>query len=197
MNENKNNRLKHRARRIRLHPERSHIPHRQSLLQEALHSALGGLMQAQARHQKSQEDIAALRVQLRDAREVSEGLRRRYKRESDQHQQSGAKGFIEALLPVLDGFDQAIASAESSHDADGILEGMRAIVQLFEKALDSQGVQKIDAAGKEFDPNFHEALAVEKTEDVPANTVVDVLQNGYRLNERLVRPARVRIAQKP
>lgn len=104
---------------------------------------------------------------------------------------------IKELLPVLDNLQLALRHAESTDDHKGIHEGVRMTLSEFMKVLEKAGVKSVEAVGKKFDPNFHEAFYQEEHEDVEPDTVVSELQKGYLLNDRLIRPSRVGVSKKP
>ena len=103
---------------------------------------------------------------------------------------------IGKLLGVLDDFDRALESVPA--DArDPWIEGVKLVERKLRNVLESEGVTQIDAIGQPFDPNLHEAVAHEETPDHPDNEVIGEVQRGYRLHDRLIRPALVRVANNP
>ena len=103
---------------------------------------------------------------------------------------------IGKLLGVLDDFDRALESVPT--DArDPWIEGVTLVERKLRNVLESEGVTQIDAIGQPFDPNLHEAVAHEETPDHPDNEVIGEVQRGYRLHDRLIRPALVRVANNP
>lgn len=99
---------------------------------------------------------------------------------------------IELLLPVIDNFERAIDAPCSDEEYH---KGMKMILEQLEGILEKQNVSVIDALGKPFDPNIHQAIKREEaTEEFPENTVCEVFQKGYMLGERLIRPAMVAVA---
>jgi molecular chaperone GrpE len=109
----------------------------------------------------------------------------------------GNEVLIKELMPVIDNLERAIEHAGQSQEATGIVEGVQITLNEFHKVLERSGVERIDAMGKQFDPNFHEALFQEEKEDVEPDTVTSELQKGYTLNGRLLRPSRVSVSKKP
>jgi len=106
---------------------------------------------------------------------------------------AGMKGdIVKRILPILDDLERALQNRPAGESwADGIA----LIVRKFQTLLENEGVKKIDAEGAEFDPNFHEAISHEPSEEVESGHVIEVVQNGYILGERVIRPALVRVAQ--
>lgn len=109
----------------------------------------------------------------------------------------GNEVLIKELIPVIDNLERAIDHADKTEDGKGIVEGVQITLNEFLKVLERSGVERVDAVGKKFDPNFHEALFQEEREDMESDTVISELQKGYTLNGRLLRPARVSVSKKP
>jgi len=132
---------------------------------------------------------------LRAAAEL-ENVRKRAAREVANARQYGAEGLAGSLLPVLDSLELGLASADKA-DAATLIEGQRATLRLLVKALEGAGITEVDPAGQPFDPEQHEAMATQPSADQEPDTVVAVVQKGYLLNGRLLRPARVIVARAP
>lgn len=121
-----------------------------------------------------------------------EALRRRVEREREAHERQAAARLIERLLPVLDNFERALGGAQA-------LPGPRfrdGIALIFRQLLDElrkEGLTAVDTVGEPFDPTLHEAVATEHASDLPPHTVVEELQRGYLLHDRLLRPALVKV----
>ncbi|MGD9576656.1 MAG: nucleotide exchange factor GrpE [Syntrophorhabdus sp.] len=109
----------------------------------------------------------------------------------------GNEVLIKELIPVIDNLERAIDHAGKSEEAKGIVEGIQITLNEFLKVLERSGVERIDAMGKKFDPNFHEALFQEDREDMEPDMVTSVILKGYTLNGRLLRPSRVSVSKKP
>jgi molecular chaperone GrpE len=109
----------------------------------------------------------------------------------------GNEVLIRELLPVLDNLERALDHASKTEDFKGIHEGVKIVLNEFLKVLERSGIEKVDAIGKKFDPNFHEAFMQEEKDDIDADTVVSEMQKGYILNGRLLRPSMVTISKKP
>lgn len=123
-----------------------------------------------------------------------------FKRRTDEERsaigQMGTTLLISKLLGVLDDFDRALASAPpDAHDS--WLDGVRLVERKLRGVLEAEGVTPIEALGEAFDPNLHEAVVHEPTTDHPDNTVIAELQRGYRLNDRVLRPSMVKVANNP
>ena len=101
------------------------------------------------------------------------------------------------ILPIVDNLDRAMASLDEGHDPEKVKKGLHIAQEELHQVLEQHGVQVVKSVGLPFDPEFHEAVAVAgDAGDVVDGTIVDEIQRGYLLNGRLLRPSRVRIAQK-
>jgi len=119
-----------------------------------------------------------------------DNLRKRSAREIDAARKFGAERLAQALLPVRDSLEAGLAAAETTgHGA--LFEGQRATLRLLEDAFTATGIREIDPKGLPFDPNKHEALSSLPAANAQPNTVLEVVQKGYELNERLLRAAKV------
>lgn len=123
-----------------------------------------------------------------------------YKRRTDEERNAvgefGKAVLITKLLGVLDDFDRALESVpEEAHE--GWVEGIRLVERKLRGVLESEGVTQIEALGQPFDPNLHEAVVYEETTEYPDNLVTAELQRGYRLRDRVIRPALVKVANNP
>jgi molecular chaperone GrpE len=125
-----------------------------------------------------------------------ENYRKRVAREVENARQYGAERLASGLLPVLDSLELGLANADRA-DAATLAEGQKGTLKLLVKALEEAGIAEIDPTGQAFDPERHEAMAMQPTAEQPPDTVVTVAQKGYALNGRLLRPARVIVARAP
>ena len=120
-----------------------------------------------------------------------ENFRKRAEREKSDFRRYAVAESMRELLPVLDNFDRALEHAESGDDFH---KGVLLIYKQLSDALQKSGLRTIDEAGVRFDPNIHEAVIREEDASVPSQTVTGVLQKGYFLHDRLLRPALVKVA---
>jgi molecular chaperone GrpE len=125
-----------------------------------------------------------------------ENYKKRARQEQLETIQYGSKELILRLLPVLDDFHRVLEHAPSGVD-EGWLKGLVLTLGALEEVLQSQGVTPIEAVGAPFDPSLHEAIGHEESAEHPEDTVVSELRRGYRLHDRVVRPALVRVARPP
>jgi molecular chaperone GrpE len=119
-----------------------------------------------------------------------DNVRRRMEREVANAHKYGAEKLISALLPIVDSLEQALQLAEKSGDS-AMHEGLELTMRLFTDVLQKFDVTLIDPMGEAFDPQQHEAMAMQPAADVAPNTIIAVFQKGYKLNDRVIRPARV------
>jgi molecular chaperone GrpE (heat shock protein) len=131
---------------------------------------------------------------LRRLRADYDNLRKRVARERDDFQLQANSGLIEGLLPVLDNFERALRVEFTAGIDEAFRDGMVMIYGQFNEALREQGLRRIEALGKPFDPNLHDAVATDADADAPANTVVEEYQRGYLFQNRVLRPALVKVS---
>jgi molecular chaperone GrpE len=135
---------------------------------------------------------------LRTAADL-ENFKKRAARERIEAAQAAAAALIQKILPVLDHFEMAQTAAQTAQDDKlaSLQSGVAMIQQQLKNTLAESGLEEIDASGKPFDPTWHEAVAQQETADVPEGHVVQQLRKGYKLRDRLLRPATVIVAKKP
>ncbi|MCD6153565.1 MAG: nucleotide exchange factor GrpE [Syntrophobacterales bacterium] len=107
----------------------------------------------------------------------------------------GNERLIKDILPIVDSLERALDHAYNSEDFDAFVEGLKLIYDKILVSLKKHGVERIDAAGKDFDPNFHEAMSQVETEEFEDNKIVEEFEKGYLLNGRLLRPVKVSISK--
>lgn len=138
---------------------------------------------------------------LRVAAEI-ENLRKRGARELENARKYGLERLAQALLPVRDSLEAGVAAADDSDAADNtdvesLREGKRATLRLLDAALEQAGVAEFDPEGEPFDPARHEAMTMQPSATAEPNTVLTVIQKGYLIHDRLLRPARVIVSEAP
>ena len=156
-------------------------------------------------------DVASLRAALEAAREEArrshdrwlreradlENLKKRVAREREEAVRFGNEALLRDLLPVVDNLERAVEHAQSGGDGQPLIEGVALVLKGLRDVLERHGVTRVPAQGARFDPAHHEAVAhVESAEHEP-HSVMAEHQPGYRLNERLLRPALVTVAKAP
>ncbi|MEB2332862.1 MAG: nucleotide exchange factor GrpE [Anaerolineaceae bacterium] len=121
-----------------------------------------------------------------------QNYKKRIERDNELMYASMKSDIVKKILPVLDDLERAIQNRPAD-DAWGL--GIDLILRKFQNILQAEGIKRIEATGAEFDPNFHEAISHEPSDEVESHHVIEVVQNGYTLGERVIRPALVRVAQ--
>lgn len=145
---------------------------------------------------KKKAELADERLdQLMRARAEFENIKKRMNREKEEFLKFANDELLSELLPILDNFRRALDNSDESHNLKDVLKGIELIDRQLEDKLKEFGLEPVEAEGKKFDPHFHEAVAHEETDKYPENTVTEVLQRGYTLNGRLLRPAVVKVAK--
>jgi molecular chaperone GrpE len=125
------------------------------------------------------------------ARADLENYRKRMQREMEEDRKYAAAPMLRALLPGLDGLQRAIKAAGAAKSADELIAGVEMVAKQFDAELAQVGVKPIDAVGRPFDPNLHEAISQRPSPDHPPMTVLDEVERGYTLHDRVVRPTKV------
>ena len=128
-----------------------------------------------------------------------DNFKKRAAREKIEAAQYANFSLLQKVLPVLDNFEMALAAAQSAKDDKlaSLQSGVLMIQQQLKSALTETGLEEIDAAGKLFDPNFHEAVSEQESADIAEGHVLQQLRKGYKFKDRLLRPATVIVAKKP
>ena len=152
-----------------------------------------------------EQRIAELEARVKEShdkhlRAVAEldNVRKRGRKEAEEAKLEAQSRVLREMLPVIDNLERAVAHAVQSGDgATGVVEGLRLVLRQFAQAFERCNVHPVEAKGQPFDPNQHEAVSQVETADAPAGSVVEVLQTGYRIGERLLRPALVVVAKAP
>lgn len=144
----------------------------------------------------AQVEIAKLNDQLLRQMAEFDNYRKRTLKEKTELILNGGEKVITALLPVLDDFDRAMQNMDKTDDVATLKEGVELILQKLTKTLGSQGLKRMETAEKAFDTDFHEAIAlVPVAEEEKKNQIIDCVQPGYLLNEKVIRHAKVVVGQ--
>ncbi|HOP85109.1 MAG TPA: nucleotide exchange factor GrpE [Syntrophorhabdaceae bacterium] len=160
---------------------------------------------------KKDEQLEELTRQLQEKEEVIKTLQERllylqadfenFKKLKNKEKQDllkfGNEVLIKELLPVIDNLERALDHSLKTNDYKGIHEGVSLVLNEFLRVLERAGLSRVEAVGKKFDPNLHEAFYQEERDDVESDIVLSELQKGYMLNGRLIRPAMVTVSKKP
>ncbi|HET7628405.1 MAG TPA: nucleotide exchange factor GrpE [Bacillales bacterium] len=124
-----------------------------------------------------------------------DNFRRRTREEKAADAKYRSQKLAEKLLPVIDNFDRALNVQAETEDAKSLKQGMEIVHRQLNDVLGQENIQEIEAEGKPFDPQYHQAVMQVEDENHEPNTVVEVMQKGYVLNDRVLRPAMVKVTQ--
>lgn len=147
--------------------------------EEKLRSAMSDLEELKDRHRRKLAEF--------------ENMRKRTEREKSDYLRSALGRFVGDFLTISDDFDRALAHATPEEVASDFGQGVSLIQRKLEELWKKYGLVEVDTSGP-FDPNVHEAVATELSDDLPKDTILDVLRKGYLLNDKLIRPALVKVS---
>jgi molecular chaperone GrpE len=148
-----------------------------------------------AAEQKIQEVQARFEQLRRQLQSETDETRQRLNKAADERAHREKGNFITALLPVLDNLQRATEAAESGASAEDVAEGVRRTAVSFENALAAAGVEPIESVGEQFNPELHEAVETAEVEPKDDGKVLAEYARGYKIGERLLRPARVKVGR--
>ena len=150
----------------------------------------------------SQDQFAQLKAELSKYKDVAlrsvadlDNYRKRMAREKDDAIRYANSNFLERLIPILDNFELGLQAAKAGGSQSAVQDGLMMVFKQLQDFLTSCGVETIDATGQHFDPNVHEAIAQEQNAEVAEGFVIRQLRKGYKLKDRLIRPANVVVSK--
>lgn len=146
------------------------------------------LAQAQTEAESLKEHVKAVSAEF-------ENFRRRQQEEQKRRQVLMKEDMFRELLPLVDNLDRSLDAAKQSQQFDALVKGVDLIRRGFERLLENNEVTTIPTEGVAFDPALHEAMMVEERDDVPDQSIVQELQRGYKLGDRVLRPSMVKVAR--
>lgn len=158
------------------------------LIHEQIEHLEAALQEAESKKDENWDKLLRAMAEL-------ENVKRRAERDVSSAHKYALNRFIEELIPVLDSLDQALLSC--SDDFKSMREGIEMTQKMFMDKLQKFGVKILNPLNEMFDANLHEAMMMEPSSEAPVNSVLTVIQKGYKLHDRLIRPARVIVAQAP
>ena len=145
--------------------------------------------------QKAEVDSKNSHDRLLRATAEFDNYKKRSERELGEFRKFANERLIKDLLPVMDNLERAVESSTKEDASSGIIEGVEMTLKEIYKVLENFNLKCLESEGKVFDPNFHQAVLQEETDDYAENTVIKVMQKGYILHDRLIRPAMVVVAK--
>jgi molecular chaperone GrpE len=147
--------------------------------------------------EQARTELKNVRDQLLRTAADFDNFRKRTRREMADVQKQAREDFLRDLLPVFDNLERATQHAQGTTDVAGLAQGIEMVMRMFHDTLGRLGVERVGAMGMSFDPALHEAIQQVETADHPPGTVTAEVQPGYRLGDRLIRPALVIVAKAP
>ena len=145
----------------------------------------------------AEQDLIRHRDAMLRMQAEMENLRKRLARDAEKSRKFALERIMKDLLQVRDSMERGLDMADESATVESLREGQELTLKMLAKVLQDNDLEVIEPLGQPFDPEWHEAMTVLPSEDVEENTVLEVLQKGYRLHDRLIRPARVVVSRKP
>lgn len=174
------------------------------VLDAALESVTAEVQSKPKIHTPGDKKSADLEQQVREANDRAlrshaelENFRKRSQRELIEERRYAIVPFAKDLLAVVDNLERAIEAAQKSPDASGLLEGVKMVSTQLDTILKQHDCVRIETVGATFDPNFHQAIGQEPSHEHPAGTVSRAFQSGYKLHDRVIRPATVFVSTGP
>ncbi len=145
----------------------------------------------------AQAEVAKLKDMMVREQAETQNVRKRVQRDVENARKFALEKFVGELLPIMDNLERAMAAAGEEEAVKPVLEGVEQTYKTFVDTLAKFNVTQIDPVGEPFDANFHQAMTMVPNPDMEPNSVMDVMQKGYSLNDRLVRPAMVVVSKAP
>ena len=174
---------------------------------EDVNEAIDAAMEAESAATEPAEELSEvdqLKAQVADAEKRVlmahadlENYRKRTRRDMQDQMKYASLPLMNGVLESVDNLQRAIESYEQEPNGDGLAQGVAMVSAQISKVLEEHGCKKIDAVGQPFDPNLHQALQMQASDDHPANTVMQDLRPGFQLHDRLIRPTQVFVSTGP
>lgn len=156
----------------------------------------GAVDELKSELEATRSELEQQKEQYLRTRAEMDNFRRRMQREKEELGKFANESILREILPVIDNLERAVCHArENEADSSSLLDGVEMTLSQFQKVLEKFNVTPVDAHGKPFDPACHEAMGQQESAECEPNTVVQVLQAGYMLNDRLLRPALVMVSK--
>lgn len=143
---------------------------------------------------RMQNELNQTKDQLLRTMADFQNFRKRNQEQASQLRQFATENLVTALLPVLDNFERTVAHIQQGATLEQAQAGVQAVERQLRSVLEGQNVRRIESVGKEFDPEIHEAIGMEPSEEHDFNTVIVEVEPGYKMGDKIIRPARVKVA---
>lgn len=181
----------------------------EEMVREAVEGEENGEGSAEMQDVPLEEKVLTLQAELEQSKKQAEeyyahlqrlqaefdNYRKRTQKEKEDFVKYASERVVEALLPVLDNFERAVQASKANQDFNSFAQGVEMIFKQMQTTLAKEGLTAIEAVGQPFDPNLHEAVLQVDSEEYPENTVVEELQKGYYLKEKVIRPSMVKVSR--
>ena len=141
-----------------------------------------------------QEQLEQANDRVLRAQAELENFRKRARRDMEEQRQYAILPLVSDLLSAFDNLDRAVEAAEQNENATGLLEGVKMVAVQIQSILEKYGCRRVPALGDTFDPNVHEAVSQEPSDEVPAGDVTRELRVGYQFHDRIIRPSQVMVS---
>ena len=155
------------------------------------------LMDLQFALGEAEQELADHREAMLRMQAEMENLRKRLIKDLERSRMRTLEGFMSDLLPVRDSLERGMDTDETTTTVESMKEGKALIIKMLSKVMEDHGLRLIDPVGEVFNPELHQAMTMQESADHEPNTVLEVLQKGFQLHERLVRPAMVVVSKAP
>jgi len=146
--------------------------------------------------QKAIHERDELDNQLKRTMADFQNYKKRVLQENEMLRVYATERLVTQLLPVLDNFERTISAFEAGATTDSVMSGIKAVDRQIRTLLESQSVVRIPSEGHPFDPDVHEAIAAENSDEHPEGTVLTEVEAGYKMSDKVIRPARVKVSKK-
>lgn len=176
-------------------PQESTIPESEAAPEQAQTIAIEECETLKKQLEEAQAQAAEYKDGWQRAVADFSNYKKRIERENEQVYQNAVAGIVKRYLPIMDDLERALQICPTDDNGAAWTEGLELIYRKLQGILEAEGIQRIEAEGQMFDPNFHEAISHEPGNEHESGRIIAVVQHGYMLGERVIRPALVRVAQ--
>lgn len=192
----------HHEQQPQVHQEEAHTPFAEVPSEPTGEPEVADVAALEARLHALEEENAQLRQQIAEKQNSLlrtladfDNFRRRTRQELEEIRRIALEEFLRGLLRVMDNFERAMQATQESQSFDKLMEGVQLTYRQMQALLREAGVQPIEAVGKPFDPNFHEAVQRIQSDEHPDETVLEEVERGYMIQSRVLRPSRVKVVK--
>jgi len=145
----------------------------------------------------AEAEKAKLKDQLLRTAADFDNFRKRSRKDVELAERKGKESVLREILPVIDNLERAVAASSEAVDVQAVRDGVNMVLKSFEESASRLGIERVQSVGERFDPNLHDAFQQIETDEHPPGTVVQEYQPGYKMGDKLLRPAMVVVARKP